>query len=220
MQYKLNVAFRIDKKTYKPGSIVDVAVLRKGGLDVHSATQKGQVTLLAVENNPDVLRKLHGVKPVQGDPETDLKRDLGTEEVVVDADGNKEAQEKPARAEKTNEGLSGDALSDADEDALVASVMERVTERFDDAAAQLVGEYVRKHDDTKGIAIDFLVADYGDRVKFVEMVQEEVAEIEKSRELALSEAAAKATTPGDKASEARADHEDKRGASYTQTPNE
>lgn len=210
MQYRLNVAVRLSGKTLKPGTLVSDERLREAGVNIAKFEQRKHISVVVAENNPDRLRAIHGVGPAQDTGPA--KRDLGTAEVKIDGEGNETEVEKPARAEKTNEGLSADLLKDLDADALVASVMERVQEAAGAETAEVVGTFLRDHEDTKGCAIDYLVASYGDRREFEQMVVEFTAEKSSATETTEDQRAA---------SEALAAHKDKRGnPGYTQKPAE
>lgn len=88
------------------------------------------------------------------------------------------AEETPAPVvTKTNEGLNADALAELHENALLAAVAERVSEDCREAVMVAITEAAGP----KQAAIDFLLADYGDRIEYANAIKQVAEEAEAIR---------------------------------------
>lgn len=194
MQYKLNVTLRMSGRDCAPGSVVSTAQLADAGVtekSIKKMTDRKQMIPLISENNPDKLRALHNVQPADMTAPSKLpaQNKLGEETIVEaatsDNDPAPKAAEKVAPAPK-GEGLTEDLLADADADAALVAVLERVQPQ----RAEAVGAHIRASADPRKEAVTYLCFGTEDRDLYEQAVVE-VAD-EKTRIAALADAAAKA----------------------------
>jgi len=231
MQYKLTVALRLGSRDCAPNSCLSAAQMLEAGMKqkhIDKMVARKQLVPLISENNPEALRTLHNVGPANMDAKSLLPAANSlqtTEEVVESATQDDEPKPKTEAAPKgvatagKTEGLTEDLLADADTDAALVAVLERVK----DESTEAVAAHVRASEDPRKEAVMYLCFNDADRIAYEQAVVEMATEKAAIAAMTQADEAPKPETPEARednvvAADARAAHENKLGADLHAQP--